>query len=172
MKNFKHLYIKHKEIILYLAFGLITTVVSLLACFATLKIGVVFLHDENGEPTELLDILGSTMQWISGVLVAFVTNKKWVFIDADANTSTAKQLGVFASGRILTFLLDYAVTYLGALGLSALMPFANRVELLGGEWNLNEIAAKIVAAVLVIIGNYVFSKLLVFRKNPYFLERK
>ena len=59
MSKLKQFYSKHKQLILYLVFGFITTVASLFACYATLKIGVVFLHDENGEPTELLDILGS-----------------------------------------------------------------------------------------------------------------
>ena len=59
MERIKALYRKHKEIILYLLFGIITTVASLGACYLTLKLGVIFIHDENGEPTELLDIIGS-----------------------------------------------------------------------------------------------------------------
>ena len=57
------------------------------------------------------------------------------------------------------------MTYFGALGLSALLPMLNSVGLFGSEWNFNEIGAKVVAAVIVIIGNYIFSKLFVFKKK-------
>jgi putative flippase GtrA len=105
------------------------------------------------------------IQWIASVLVAFYTNKKWVFTDAKKDASTAKQLFVFAGGRVLTFFLDYGVTFFGAIALSSLLPMFNSFALLGREFNLNEIAAKFIAAVLVIIGNYFFSKILVFKKG-------
>ena len=167
MKNFKHLYIKHKEIILYLAFGLITTVVSLLACFATLKIGVVFLHDENGEPTELLDILGSTMQWISGVLVAFVTNKKWVFTNAERGAKqTVKQLLSFSGSRVVTYFVEVVVN-LGVIALLELVGYKTitlplviiSIPLTSRIW------AKGVSSVIVVISNYFISKLIVFRNK-------
>jgi len=56
MKKITEIYEKYKEIILYLLFGVITTVVSLGVCYLTLKIGVRYIHDENGDPTELLDV--------------------------------------------------------------------------------------------------------------------
>ena len=167
MKKFKQLYIKHKEIILYLAFGLITTVISLLACFFTLKIGVVFLHDENGEPTELLDILGSTMQWISGVLVAFVTNKKWVFTNAERGVKqTAKQLLTFSGSRVVTYFVEVIVN-LGVIALLELVGYNTitmpliivSIPLTSRVW------AKLVSSVIVVISNYFISKLIVFRNK-------
>ena len=105
------------------------------------------------------------IQWVAAVLFAFFTNRKWVFTDADKNVPILKQLGTFSVGRILTFFLDYGVTLGGGYALAKLLPMLNSVELIGREWNVNEIGAKIVAAVIVIIGNYVFSKLLVFKKK-------
>ena len=115
MEKIKAFYRKHKQIILYLLFGALTTVVSLTTCYITLKIGVIFMHDENGEPTRLLDVLGSTFQWISGVTVAFITNKKWVFTEAEKGISSgARQFAKFASGRIVTYFLEVGVN-LGAI---------------------------------------------------------
>ena len=102
---------------------------------------------------------------IAAVLFAFFTNRKWVFTDADKNTAVMRQLAVFAAGRVATFLLDYVVTYFGTIGLAYLLPSLNSVGFIGREWNLNEIGAKVVAAVIVIIGNYIFSKLFVFKKK-------
>ena len=110
MKKIKELYEKYKEIILYLFFGVVTTVVSLAACFVTLKVGVMFeaLRDEAGEPTELLDIIGSTTQWISGVLVAFITNRLWVFTDAERGAKAGfKQLAVFSGSRVATTIFKH-----------------------------------------------------------------
>ena len=54
-----------------------------------------------------VDILGSTSQWIVGVLVAFLTNKKWVFTDAEKGTkATFKQLGIFSGARVATYFLE------------------------------------------------------------------
>ena len=155
-------YQKHRELFLYMLFGLITTVVSLGACYATLKIGVVFIHDENGEPTELLDILASSTQWVSGVLVAFVTNKKWVFNSGvRENDSTLGQLGRFAGGRVATYFLEVAVNLGSIAAFEALgyVPFSLiGVEFTGRVW------AKLISSVIIVISNYFLSKLFVFKK--------
>ena len=66
---------------------------------------------------------------------------------------------------VATFFLDYLVTYFGARALTALFPALTAVPLLGRDWNLCDILAKVVAAIIVIIGNYIFSKLVVFRNR-------
>ena len=100
---------KHKQLILYFVFGIVTTVCSLLACYLTLKLGVLIpaLRDESGEPTELLDIIGSCVQWVSGVLVAFYTNKKWVFTGSEqGKDATLKQLITFSGARVMISILS------------------------------------------------------------------
>ena len=169
MKKIKEIFIKHKEIILYLIFGFITTVVSLFACFVTLKVGVLFefLRDENGDPTELLDILGSTVQWISGVLVAFITNKKWVFTDAEkGRRQTVKQLLTFSGSRVITYFVEVAVN----LGVIALFdglgykPFTIPLIIISLSIT-SRVWAKVVSSVIVVISNYFISKLIVFKKK-------
>ena len=160
---------KYEQIIKYLFFGVMTTVVGWVVYFGVLFLGklVFSIPVEDTVSARYLAVYtaAQVIQWVAAVLFAFFTNKKWVFTDADKNASVIKQLFVFAGGRLLTFGLDYVVTYFGALGLCALLEWASKVALLGREWNINEIAAKLVAAVIVIIGNYFFSKLLVFKKK-------
>ncbi len=161
-------FLNKKQIITYLFFGVLTTLVGWAVYFGILTVGRALagipVEDTVSAKYLLLYTVAQTTQWVAAVLVAFFTNKKWVFTDADNSVSTAKQLSVFAGGRVLTFFLDYAVTYFGAVVLSLILPTLNSVALLGKEINVNEIAAKLIAAALVIIGNYVFSKLWVFRK--------
>ena len=166
-KRLSALYTKHKQLILYLVFGVITTVVSLLAWYLTLEIGVIFMHDENGEPTEWLDILGSTTQWVSGVLVAFFTNKFWVFKSAEhGKMVTVKQFSVFCGSRVGTYFLEVVIN-LVTIQLFEWLGYATfTLNLLVFSLDVTErIWAKVVSSVVVVITNYYISKLLVFRKK-------
>ena len=169
MGKIKDMCQKHREILLYLVFGVLTTFVGWGVYFGVLWIwkGVFSLPVED--TTSSMYILGYTIaqvvQWIAAVLFAFFTNKKWVFTDADKNTSTVKQLGIFAGGRVVTFLIDLFGTILIAIAVAKLIPALTSVTFIGREWNLAEIGAKLFVAVVVLVSNYVISKLLVFKKS-------
>ena len=167
MEKIKSLYAKYEEIIKYLIFGVITTAASLVACALTLKFGVLIWHDEAGEPTEFLDILGSTTQWIVGVLVAFFTNKKWVFKnDEKGIRGTGVQLVKFAGARVLTYFLEVVIN-LGAIwAFDACGYKAPTLTLLSISLVLSSrVWAKVISSILVVISNYFISKLLVFKKS-------
>ena len=168
MKNkILNLYNKHKEIILYLFFGFITTVVSLLACFLTLKLGVAFLHDEKGEPTKLLDIIGSTVQWVVGVLVAFFTSKLWVFKDAEhGKKATIHQLLIFSGSRVGTYFIEVVIN----LAIIALLDSMGYTDIVLNLIVLtlpltSRVWAKFISSVVVVISNYFISKIFVFKNK-------
>lgn len=166
-QKIKGLFLRKKQLILYLLFGTVTSVCSLLACYLTLKLGVLLWHDENGDPTAGLDLLGSTAQWIVGVVVAFLTNKRWVFTEAEhGGAATARQFGVFAGARVATYVLE-AVLNLLLIACFARLPWLLRtVSLLGLTVTLSErVWAKALSAVLVVVTNYFISKLVVFRQK-------
>ena len=169
MGKIKNTYEKHREIINYLVFGVLTTFVGWAVYFAVLTGGktVAGIPAEQTEGGKYLLVytVAQIVQWIAAVLFAYFTNRRWVFTDSDKNAKMLPQLGLFAAGRLATLGLDYVVTLFGGMALSAMMPRMNSVAMLGRNVNLNEIGAKVVAAVIVIAGNYVFSKLLVFRKK-------
>lgn len=166
-KKLKELYQKHKLIVVYLLFGIISTVASLGACALTLKFGVLIWHDENGDPTAFLDIVGSTVQWVVGVLVSFITNKKWVFVDAERGARvTMRQLGVFAGSRVLTYFLEVGINLGGIWLLEAVGYRSFSISLLGLGIEVSErVWAKIISSVVIVISNYFISKLLVFKKR-------
>ncbi len=158
---------KYEQVIRYLFFGITTTITSWVVYFGVLMCGKQLFGIEQNVTTGgaylALYTAAQLLQWIASVIVAFFTNRKWVFNKVESERSTLSQLGVFASGRLLTLLLDYGVTYIGTIGLAALFPRASHAVFWGREWNLNEITAKLITAVLVIIGNYFFSKRIVFK---------
>ena len=158
-----------REVLTYLLFGVLTTLVGWIVYFA-IMIGGRILLDLPQEDTAsgayfALYTAAQLIQWVCAVLFAFFTNRKWVFTDADKSKKILPQLLTFSSGRVITLVFDYVITFLGGLALSSLLPSLNSVSLLGLTLNVNEIIAKLVAAFVVIVCNYVFSKLFVFKKK-------
>ena len=170
----KNLFNKYREIIMYLVFGVLTTVVGfgtyfLIMAGAEHLLGIP-MEDETSLSYLTVYVIAQIIQWVAAVLFAFFTNRKWVFTEADRSEETFwRQLVLFAGSRVASFLLDLGVTY-GCTLLLALWivtpPVIVGIELTPG------IIAKLVAAVLVIIANYVLSKLVVFRKAKTDTEEK
>ena len=162
----KHLFNKYREIIMYLVFGVLTTVVGFGTYFLIMAgaehLLDIPMEDETSVTYVTVYVIAQIIQWVAAVLFAFFTNRKWVFTEADRSKGTFwRQLILFAGSRVASFLLDLGVTY-GCTLLLALWigtpPVILGIALTPG------IIAKLVAAVLVIIANYVLSKLIVIRK--------
>ena len=154
-----------KEIILYLVFGALTTAVSMATYFGILWLGEYLLVVSPSESRfYYVRLVAEILQWIFAVLFAFFTNKKWVFTDADRDTSTVKQLSVFAGGRLLTLGLDALITF----GTVALLQSAGyvmfAVNVLITVNVTADLIAKLIASVFVVVTNYFISKLLVFKR--------
>lgn len=129
-------YEKHKEILLYMLFGTVATVVS---------IGTFYLFDKVLCINELI---ANALSWVITVAVAYLTNRTWVFRSQTKGRQAWKELLGFYSGRLLT------------LGMEEGMLFAF-VTCLG--WD--SMAVKLTAQILVLTGNYVISKWFVFKKK-------
>jgi putative flippase GtrA len=159
----------HREMVMYLIFGFLTTVVGWSVYYVILLGGRAIFDFPVEETTSAryfaLYTTAQVLQWICAGLFAFFTNRAWVFTDADKSVSVWKQLIPFAGGRLVTFGLDYVITFGLALALCALIPSWTAVVLLGKTFNLCEIGSKLVAAVVVIVSNYIMSKLFVFKKK-------
>ena len=138
MEKIKTLYAKYEEIIIYLIVGVLTTIVSWGAKFL---VNAVFFHNTM-YPTHFENTVLSVVNWTAGVIFAYFTNRRFVF---KSHEPMRKEAPKFVLSRVFTLVLDIVVMQvLTALG-------------------VNLIIATVISAVLVIIGNYVFSKLFVFR---------
>lgn len=136
-----NLYNKYKEIINYLIFGILTTLVSLIVYY-----GLVFTILN---PNVLLELqIANILSWIAGVLFAYFTNRKYVF--NSKNENKMKEFFSFSGSRVITLLLDMGIMFLF-------------VSVLGG----NDKIFKLVSQVLVVIGNYILSKLIVFKGDKH-----
>ena len=136
LRIFEPFYKKHKEVLMYLLFGGLTTVVSIVTfAFFTQVMG-------------MNELVANVLSWILAVLFAYVTNRTWVFEStADTKAGIIKEMASFFGGRLATLLVEEGIiaVFITWLGFPA-MP------------------VKIAAQVIVILLNYVISKLFVFKK--------
>lgn len=141
-KIFFNLYKKHKEIINYLIFGVLSTIVSL-----GTKYVLLFTILEASNAIELQ--ISVIMSWIAAVLFAYFTNRTFVF--ESKNKNKLKEFVSFIIARISTLLLEMLIMWFF-------------VTLLKLNSNLYVIIFTLISQAAVIIGNYIFSKLFVFKK--------
>lgn len=131
-------YKKYREIINYLIFGVLTTIVNLLSYY--------LLTSTILNPNQALHLqVANVISWVVSVVFAYITNRKYVF--NSSNDNIVKEIIDFVGARVITLLLDMAIMFIGV----TLFNFSDKI-------------IKILSQVLVIISNYIFSKIFVFKK--------
>lgn len=142
LKIFSNLYKKHKEIINYLIFGILTAVVALTVKFVLL---FAILNPSNALELQIAIIIS----WIASVLFAYFTNRKFVF--ESKNENKLKEFISFVTARISTLLLEMFIMWF----------FVTFLKL---NSDLYVLTFNLIAQVLVVLANYLFSKLFIFKK--------
>ena len=129
------IYKKYKEIINYLIFGGLTTLVSI-GTYALFTI--VFNIDY---------LVSNVLSWIIAVLFAFITNKLFVFASKSrSKKQVSKEIVSFFFFRIVSLGIEMNIMYVFVYLLS-----------------INDLITKVIAQVIVILSNYIFSKVFVFK---------
>ena len=129
-----NLYNKYKEIINYLIFGVLTTVISILSYALFTRIFHIDIY------------ISSVLSWILAVDFAFITNRIYVF--------NSKEKNIFLE------LIKFYLSRLASLGIELLLMY-----LFVHIFNINDMISKIIVQGVVIILNYIFSKIFVFKKK-------
>lgn len=132
-------YHKHREIIVYMLFGVVTLIVSFgtyFLCYNLLSLSAA---------------ASNAVSWVVSVAVAFLTNKPFVFHSRDWSLSTVFREAVeFVGFRFFSGLFETAVLFL--------ISDMHLIQL-DGNW------AKIITSIFVVLMNYVASKYLIFRNK-------
>ena len=137
IEQIKKLLIKYKEQILYLIFGFLSTLLNIVIFF--------ILNSTLSIEYQIANIIA----WIIVVIFAFITNKIFVFESKKSSKKdVAKETISFFVARLITLLMEMLLLYL----------LIEKILKL-------EIIAKIIINIIVIIANYFFSKLIVFKKR-------
>ena len=130
---------KYREVIMYLIFGVLTTLVSVvtrIVLFHTL------LSANNALDVQIATIISNAV----GITFAYFTNRKYVF--ESTNKNKVKEALSFVGGRLSTLIMDMVIMFIG-------------VTLLKG----NETIITLISQIIVIVANYLISKLFVFKKG-------
>lgn len=136
-------FIKYREIISYLFWGGATTCVS----WGTYTVFAAVLNTSV--------IVANILSWVFAVIFAYITNKIWVFQSKSWKRDVIiQELGLFLSTRFATGLFEIIA-----------VPFLVNVGMDQTIFGVKGAVSKVVVSVLVVILNYIFSKLVIFKKN-------
>ncbi|MBQ3420932.1 MAG: GtrA family protein [Romboutsia sp.] len=128
---------KHKETILYLFFGVLSTVINIFTYFIASRVLSFGLIQSN------------ILAWVIAVIFAFITNKFFVFESKEVTSKIIiKEFISFIGCRVFSCLIEIILMY-----------FMVRMLM------VNDIIVKIITNVIVIIINYVLSKIIIFKKK-------
>ena len=141
IKKIKNLYNKYEEIISYLFFGVLTTIVSVLTY-------LLFDNTFLSAKTDLDIQIANVLSWICAVAFAYITNRKYVFKSKTIGKEKTKEATNFVLARVTSLIADMALMYI----MFSLM-------------HINDTIAKLIVQVVVTIMNYILSKIMVFKKE-------
>lgn len=137
LKKFTKWYRKRIEVLRYLLFGLLTTAINIIVYSICFYVLII----EN--------LISNIIAWVVSVVFAYITNRKYVFASKATNIKAIciEVLSFFAS-RLVTFGIDEGLMFITV-----------------NIWQWNGLLMKIVSNVIVIILNYIFSKVIIFKKK-------
>lgn len=122
----------YKEMIAYLFFGVLTTLVNFVIYFSCTQ----FLHWNY--------LVANALSWAGAVAFAYVTNRIWVFQSKNRGLRAIfKEITAFVGCRLFSGAMDMAIMFIG-------------VEVLG----ISDDITKLLTQVVVVVLNYIFSKII------------
>ncbi len=136
IKKIKALLEQYKEIVLYLFFGGLTTLVNIVSYFVCTDIFNIYY------------LAATAISWALSVAFAYVTNRTWVFASKKHGLEAIlREIVMFVSCRLLSGAMDMAIMFIG-------------VSIIG----IPDSITKFLTQILVVVLNYIFSKVFIFRK--------
>lgn len=142
IEKIKVLCLKHREILVYLIVGVLTTLVSWSAKF----LFNYLVYGGAAHPDGVQNTILSVVENAAGIAFAYPTNRAWVF--QSKNPNLLAEAGSFVGSRLVTMLIGWLLNLL-------------IVNVLG----FSVFTGTVVASIFVVVGNYVISKLFVFKKK-------
>lgn len=133
--SIKELILKYREMIAYLFFGGCTTLVNIVSYYVSYDV------------LNISNVNSTVIAWIISVLFAYVTNRAYVFKSTAKGKAIILEMLSFFACRIITGVLDVVIMYV-------------TVDLL--KWNA--LLWKILSNVVIVVTNYIFSKIFIFKK--------
>lgn len=129
---------KNRQILLYLIFGVLTTILSFLTYLCLVN---SFLNSDNIIELQVANVIS----WFISIIFAYITNKKYVF-SSKSNSKT--EFLNFLSSRVFTLFIDMLIMFIFV-----------------SIFHINDLIIKIFSQIVVILLNYLLSKFIVFKRS-------
>lgn len=121
---------------MYVVFGVLTTAVDYFTAMICFQVG------------EISEITSNNIAWVISVIFAYITNKLFVFESKTFQIKVLlKEILSFLSARVITLIMADIIIWAAT------------------EFHISFLLAKIISSVVVVVANYIFSKLIIFKKN-------
>lgn len=145
-KPIRNLFYRYESVLRYCYYGAWTTLLSVIT-----KLVGQWLFALGGYTMEqdVPNMINTTVSWIICVTFAFVVNKKYVFMSkTDTKAALLREMGAFYGARIVSYFMELGIMWLTTARL---------------KWNYALMT--ILVQFIILAMNYIFSKLVVFRKG-------
>ncbi len=149
LKKFEPLYKKNKQILLYIFFGGLTTVISFGSFFILSAFIDIPSIELFGKSIDMSLTVVNVISWICAVTFSYITSRIWVFEShSEGKKAIFKEAMSFCGGRVFTLVIETIMLNVGV-----------------NTFSINKNLMKILATIVVLILNYIISKMLVFKKT-------
>ena len=149
MEKIKAIVEKYYEQLAYLFFGGLATLLNL----------VIFAINQAAFGVEFATGLGNILDNIICILFAYWTNRTFVFKSENKGANSLREFGEFIFFRLVTLVMDQCIIWVGVSLVGPMIGFSSDAA---GLWPMG---VKVFSQVMVILSNYVFSKVFVFKKK-------
>ncbi len=147
----KKIFEKHREIIIYIIVGGLTTVANYIIHF-----GLRFLNVNY--------YIALSLAWFGAVIFAYIANRIFVFESKTKGKAQFKEFVLFFGARIFSYGLELLVSFI-FIDCAKADRFVWQPEFTETVIPVGELVVKTVAQVAIVLSNYVFSKLVIFKKD-------
>lgn len=135
----------NKETVSYIFFGVLTTVINLIASYAMLKLCLAFTSNQIVSTN-----VATAVAWIIAVLFAFITNKIFVFQSKQMGMDVLlKEGAAFFGGRLFSLLFEVVW-----------------MNITVNVIHMDFMVSKVIGQIVIVIMNYFISKIFVFKNKP------
>ncbi len=147
----KKLFEKYRELIIYIVFGALTTLVNYVIHFCLRALGANYY-------------LALSIAWAGAVLFAYVTNKIFVFDSKAKGKEALREFALFVGARVFSYGLELLISFI-FIDLAHADRFVWEPSFTETVIPAGELLVKTFAQVLIVISNYFFSKIVIFKKK-------
>ncbi len=147
----KKLLEKHRELIIYIVFGALTTLVNYIIHFALRSFDANYY-------------VALSFAWAGAVIFAYITNKIFVFNSKAKGKEALREFGLFVGARVFSYGLELVISFL-FIDLAHADRFVWEPSFTETVIPAGELLVKTFAQIFIVLSNYIFSKSVIFKKN-------